>query len=645
MKTCGTTSGMPAEEFDLAFVDYRFGPSRDPSSVERAVRWATHLYNNGRTFIILMSAESEGQSRQDVFRKASKLTRGLFEFVAKDEIEDSGKFCNRLKSFCAGLSTRHAIHNFAAAAEAAANESLNALKESIHSLGIEDYAYLEQISLREDGHPLGDYMLWLFGEYFAHKLAVNQSLQNARSSVNGLKYENFLPLQRPPSVMLAAMYSAAITEPVFDGWGAHPRDLQPEATAATVNGHEAQAAVETTGNAAVEPPQQPQPVAETVTAANAAEASGIAEAAPIPASAQDAVPLFQLGDLLVASKDKPAYLVINAGCDLQFSPGTKRSCDIEQSILLIPGRFELLHERGEEISAKRTELYELQGEKFRVIWQHTRVKSFPHKLVRQEFEPKGYKRQSRLKLPYALEVQQHFASQLTRVGVPTPTPVFREHPIVVYGKAADGGFLNIGTVSNGVVVFHHKDSDQFVLTVDCINDVLNLIDRFAVRVEGEIEADRVIDAATSPATAPQPLAPEPPAPGTKAKRGGGNVITDAGQEAAVRARRRKKYLDELRAARDALSRSCRFQDSLCKLPAIDQSEQHIDTISETEKHTRIEVRHATSLSGKFVGNSPIVLAFALPQATIPGQAEVEEVSMAGIGQDRANVTEGTQAAT
>ena len=35
----------------------------------------------------------------------------------------------------------------------------------------------------------------------------------------------------------------------------------------------------------------------------------------------------------------------------------------------------------------------------------------------------------RLKLPYALEIQQHFASQLTRVGVPTPTPLFRERPV------------------------------------------------------------------------------------------------------------------------------------------------------------------------------------------------------------------------
>jgi hypothetical protein len=63
---------------------------------------------------------------------------------------------------------------------------------------------------------------------------------------------------------------------------------------------------------------------------------------------------------------------------------------------------------------------------------------------------------------------------------------------------------------------------------------------------------------------------------------------------------------------------------------LNQSEQGIDTISEKEKLTRIEARHAKSLSGKFIGNAPVVLAFALPKATIPGQPEVDEEPIAGI---------------
>ncbi len=641
VKTYGTGSEMPADEFDLAFIDYRFGPSRDERSVERAVRWATHLYHNGRTFIVLMSAESEAKARQDVFRKNSKLTRGLFEFVAKDEIEDSGKFSNRLKSFCAGLSTRHEIHHFAVAAEAAATESLDALKESIHSLGIEDYAYLEQISLREDGHPLGDYMLWLFGEYFAHKLSVNQSLHKARSSVNGLKYERFLPLQRPPSVMLATMYSAAITEPVFEGWGPHPRDLPKDDNASAAASHPeglvAEGAIE---SPAGERAQEPAPATAPATATGQTDAAG----SQVPAVAQDVMPLYQLGDLLVATKEKPAYLVINAGCDLQFSPGTTRECDPEQSILLIPGRFELLHERGEETNAKRTELYELQGERFRVIWQHTRATAVPHKSVRQQFEAKGYHRKTRLKLAYALEVQQHFAAQLTRVGVPTPTPVFREHPVEVYGKGADNNFLKIGSVANGVVVFHHKDSDQFVLTVDCINEVLQLIDRYAAQVEGEISRDATV-AAGSAVPVPQQRATEPVAPSPESRKGAGGVERDAGQEAATRAKRRRKYLEELRTSREALALSCCFQESLSDIPVAGEANQHIDVISPTDKRTRLEIRHAPSLNGKFLGNAPLVLAFAMPKASAPEQPEVDQASMAGVIQQQADIAEGVRATT
>ena len=247
-----TNSEVPNDKFDLAFIDYRFGPSRQQESVDRAVRWAMHLYKNGKAFIILMSVEMEARVQQELFRRKSNLTRGLFEFVDKEEIKDSGKLSNRLNSFCAGFDTRHEIHQFACATESAVDEAGAALKESLHALGLEDFAYLEQISLQEDGHPLGDYMLWLFGEYFAHKLSVSQSLQPARNLVNGLKYERFLPLQRPPSVMLAKMYSSAITEPVHEGWNPHPRDVQETATGpSTQPGASAEAVPPPEGEASV----------------------------------------------------------------------------------------------------------------------------------------------------------------------------------------------------------------------------------------------------------------------------------------------------------------------------------------------------------------------------------------------------------
>jgi hypothetical protein len=622
----GTAASLPGDEFDLAFIDYRFGPSGQATSVQRAVRWAKHLYNKGRTFIILMSAEMDARGRQEYFREESNLTRGLFEFLDKEEIEDSGKFCNRLNSFCAGLRTRHEIHGFATAAKAAADEALSKLMHSIQALGLEDYAYLEQISLREDGHPLGDYMLWLFGEYFAHNLAVNDSLQAARRSVNGIKYDRFLPLQRPPSVILAKMYSAAITEPVYEGWGPHPRVVQAEEVEAA-EGTEPSGS-DAAGGELAGPPSEGALGADTQAAGVPAgggldggsaapnpENAGATEVQPSAAS----MPLYQLGDLLIATKEKSVYLVLNAGCDLQFSPG-ERDCDVEQSILLIPGRFEPFYERGSETNVKRTELFELGDESYRIIWQHTRAVAVPYQKVLPEYKPKGYERNWRLKLPYALEVQQHFAAQLTRIGVPTPTPVFRELPVEVYGKDANGNPHHLGTVHSGLVIFHHRQRDQFVLTVDCVHRVLTLIDGFIDDVESELSEPAGSEpiAGLPPAEAPKEIAS--PAAVASADREGKtakpperNPATDA----QVRARRRKKYLEELKESREALAHTCIFQDSLHNVPGVGGAAPQIDVISTSDKRTRLEVRHAASLSGRLPGNSPVVLIFSVPDVASP----------------------------
>lgn len=582
----GTQSAFPEESFDIAFIDYRFGPSREESSVKRAEEWATHLYRKGKSFIVLMSAELEAYEKKDAFREASKLSRGLFEFLNKAEITDRGKFYNRVNSFCAGLDTRHKIHQFTSAAEAAIDEAVKTLKQSIHALGLEDFAYLEQISLREDGHPLGDYMLWLFGEHFAHELAVDGSLTPVRNEVNKLKYGRFLPLQRRPSMMLARMYSSAITEPVYEGWDPHPREVRendnetPAPASSEVSDEQQSSVSSPTPEAPSGEPQTPAPAPEPATA----------DSAPAPVKAPvKGLPLYQLGDLLVADRTKPIYLVLNAGCDLQFSPGNERECDIDQSILLVPGRFEPLHEHGEETNVKRTELFELGEERFRIVWQHKRVRTISHRQVRSELEPLGYQRTSRLKMAYALEIQQHFAAQLTRVGVPTPTPVFRERPVQVYGKDSDGQYVPIAAVSAGVIIFHHRDEDQFILTVDCVHELCDYIDRFATGVDLELAEDE------------------------------GESADAQKSERRKRQERRRKYLQNLRSLREDLSHGCKFQDVLHKVPIVGS----MLTQTDADNQVQLEVHHARALRGRPKGSAVIFLAFSLADEPLPSSAAPE----------------------
>lgn len=603
----GTTAKLPKRHFDMAFIDYRFGPSRQVDSVKRAVRWASHLYQKSQAFIVLMSAEKQAFVSQEDFRRDSELTKGLFEFLDKKEISDEGKFCNRLNSFCAGLGTRKEIHDFAVAAVAACDEALKELKRSIHGLGLEDYAYLEQISLRADGHPLGDYMLWLYGEYFAHNLAKSDGLQPARKSVNALKYEQFLPLQRPPSVMLATMYSAAITEPVHEGWGPHPR----------ADGVAVKPDVPETASP---PGDLPRGTGDSAATADGLEAATDPEpqatTESVSGPVQD-VPLYQLGDLLVADEKKPVYLVLNAGCDLQFSPDGDRACDLQQSLLLMPGHFEPLDERG-QTGEKRTELFELGDMRFRIVWEHTRVEALPYGEVKSKYEKLGYERKSRLKLPYALELQQHFAAQLTRVGVPTPTPVFRERPIEVVGKDAEGNCRSLGTISDGVIVFHHNRGDQFVLTVDCLHEVLDHIDTFINEIITEIElAKAAADAEAALRTEKEKSADATPAvssiaaatPAGRQKE----VIRDPVKEAVSRAGRRWKYVEELRHLRELLAHKCDFQDALHPLPVkspISQVETVV-TNNNSSAQARLEISCGAPRKGRYRSGAPIQLIFSV----------------------------------
>ena len=455
------------------------------------VRWAMHLYQNGKAFIILMSVEMEARVQQELFRRKSELTRGLFEFVDKKEIKDSGKLSNRLNSFC--TDSIHATKSTSSRVPPRP-PSTRRLPHSKNRCMLLDWKTLliwSRSACKKTGIRWATTCCGCSASTFAHKLSVNASLQPARNLVNGLKYERFLPLQRPPSVMLAKMYSSAITEPVHEGWNPHPRDVQetttgpstqPVAAAEAISPPEGEASVapevaQTPAGGAMgptdTPPPSPSAEAKAVTAENPQGATVQATTGIVFEVQADALPstkgmpLYQLGDLLIADRHKPAFLILNAGCDLQFSPG-KRDCDPQRTILLVPGRFEPLYERGDEKNVKRTELFELDEERFRIIWQHTHVRGMPCYQVRPEHEPNGYTRKWRLKLPYALEVQQHFASQLTRVGVPTPTPLFRERPVEIYGKAANGDCCHLRTIPNGMIVFHHRDRDQFVLTVDCV---------------------------------------------------------------------------------------------------------------------------------------------------------------------------------
>ena len=154
----------------------------------------------------------------------------------------------------------------------------------VKSLTFDDYAFIQSLSLEEEGHPLGDYMLSLFGSLLVNSiLEDNDALASNRAVLNKMSFTSFVPSQRAPSNHLAKIYNLSITEPMRDQSVIHPLECS-------------------TDN-------------------------------------DDWLPRLRLGDIWIKDSKSEVYMVANPDCDLAFGPGGRRKIDKDLSVLLIPGRL------------------------------------------------------------------------------------------------------------------------------------------------------------------------------------------------------------------------------------------------------------------------------------------------------------------
>ena len=241
--------------------------------------------------------------------------------------------------------------------------------DDVKALHLSDYAYLQMMSLQEDGHPLGDYMLWLFGSYIGQMLFRDEGVRAQRREIDKLVFTDLPGAQAPPSDMLARLYESATVEEVESELG-HPR--APEGTAAE--------------------------------------------------------PHLHLGDIFVAEVRQEVLVIVSAQCDLEFAPGVaSRPFRPNRAIVMIPGELQLLREslRSSDVLKPRTEVFRHENECFRIVWEPKRVMSVPYGDISNWLRNRSYQLVARLRLPAALQLQQAFSADLTRVGLPTAPPIQR----------------------------------------------------------------------------------------------------------------------------------------------------------------------------------------------------------------------------
>ena len=440
----GTDDFDPPPVAGLVFMDHYLGDPSNPSSSELSASRAREIYDapsedEDKPFIILMSSLPEVSSQAEKFREDSDLLGGLFDFASKDELTNPTQFAIRLATWTSNMPIRHKIQEFIESLDSFLGDRIREFMKEAKSLTIEDYAFVQALSLQDDGHPLGDYMQWLFSSLLVHKvLEENDSFTDRKEEVNKMSAD-FQPLsQLFPSTQLAEIYSIAIAE----------REL------GEIERH--QIGTNTT---------------------------------------QENLPKLRLGDLLVHDDGRRVYMIATPDCDLQFAPDAGRMPEEGESVMLVPGELRPLREpiRQGQI---QTELYLHDGEQRRIAWERKKIDTVAVANFIAWCTENGYSRPARLRLPYAVKIQQEVIAGLSRVGMPVAPPLLDFVPVEVYYEGSDGTWEQLGSALDpGVnVIFTGNSTQEFVLNPVALRLLLEatnkLIDRYTLYVQEETDGGR-----------------------------------------------------------------------------------------------------------------------------------------------------------
>jgi len=434
----GSEDELPEPSIKLVFLDYVLDPIAKENLGEIATRKAKEIYSRvgkdaEKPFIVLMSDKIDDRAQQEAFRKDSKLLGGLFGFRAKKDLLELDRLYIDLTTWSIDMPARHSIQRFVEALEKSLNQASNEFIERVKELSFEDYANIQSLSLQPDGQPLGEYMLWLYKSYLLHLIHNREEILDQQKKIDGLSFTKYYPSQNLPSARLAEIYRCALTEPGVGKLEVHPLTNEDENE-----------------------------------------------------------PYMQFGDIFAKKGSLEVLVVINAACDLTYAPGTRRAFPKERSILLEHGTMQTLTEIS-QANMCRTELFEHEGESYRIVWDHKRVISKEYGEVWQWLKDGEYERIARLKLPYALEVQRFFATNLTRIGMPVKPPFYESADVEVYCEGSDGTCMMLGdTIKGGAFVAHCKSGEekylqQFSISGDCILEVKKRLEKAIEALEEQGE--------------------------------------------------------------------------------------------------------------------------------------------------------------
>jgi hypothetical protein len=352
-------------EYVYVFIDYNLGVHDGDQAVENAQRIAKKIYEacpeDKKPITILMSSDSRDETLIEKFQEEAGWVEGVFRFSPKRDLSNPEKVSLLIRAYHEEFLSNNLLQSYIDSLILASKNAQEAFGKEVKRLRVEDYEYIYSSILRDSQQPLGDYLAWLYGAHWGNLLLKSDGLKQKQDFLDQIITDKKPLHHSPPSKNISQIFMTALYEEGFDTL-AHKWYLNNE---------------------------------------------------DLPSK-----PHLHLGDLFTSPNSKQVYMILNPQCDLE----RPSSIDKDMSIFVIPGILDSIENQIDNDKLK-TEFFIFEGKQFRIYWNIKLVKTITYSTFIDWVKQDRLSREHRLRLPFALEVQRRFTSNLSRVGLPVSPPL------------------------------------------------------------------------------------------------------------------------------------------------------------------------------------------------------------------------------
>lgn len=398
--TLGRSGTVGLADAQILFLDLYLGYVETAEAIDAAIARVKSVVDPRRDdppIVVLLSRSPQLDELGPDVRDKAELLGCQFRMVKKGDLGDRSGMAERLYDLVKSRPDAIKLNSFINEWDKALSSSREQFLKSIRTLDLADYANTQELALKAEEEPLGDYVLDLFDVYLHNTLEGHVELVRAAKSLNEIDLSNYPPGQFMPPEELVLMMDGTIFHNQIRTDTESEIDADPKKVSL--------------GDVFMAPVKKPRKGAK-----------GAAKPDDTGAGARE------------------VFVVLTQACDLQHGRATQ--------LLMLTGTA-MPYEADSAPKGQKTAVMRVDDVPYQVDWNLFSPETWPLSGLKRRIAS-GTRRVRRFRTHHALQLQQGFIGKLGRVGTIADLP----------GRHAVGVKLYLRTKTGDARLLFHRDRAQ-----------------------------------------------------------------------------------------------------------------------------------------------------------------------------------------